>query len=103
MGLCFLGESDRIAVAEWGNDRISVFSPVGKFVCHAGVGVLDSPDTVACSAFFELVVADRWGLYVFSANGEVLHTMRGVRFSGVRVHGDSVFAVNNCGDCVVFA
>jgi hypothetical protein len=103
MGLCFLGKSRRIAVADWGNDRISVFSFKGYFIYHVGAGVLDNPKTVACSAFNELIVADRCGLFVFGANSEVLHTMRGVEFTGVKVHGDSVFAVKGCGECVVFA
>jgi hypothetical protein len=63
------------------------------------MGVLKKPEAVACSAFDELVVADDNGVFVFSADGEVLHTMQRVDFTGVAVHGDSVFAVGS--ECVV--
>jgi hypothetical protein len=81
---------------------VSVFSVEGEFVRHVGVGKLSNPTGVACSAFDELVAAD-WGNYrvvVFSASGEMLHTMRGV-FTGVAMHGGTIFA-QTLEKCVVF-
>jgi DNA-binding beta-propeller fold protein YncE len=104
-GLCFMSGHRHVAVADLNNNRVSVFSVEGEFVRHVGVGELSGPTGVACSAFDEIVVAD-WGKYrvvVFSASGEMLHTMRDGRFSGVAMHGGTIFAQNWTNDkCVVF-
>ncbi len=44
-GLCFMSGDRRVAVAECGNMRVSVFSVDGEFVRHrdVGVGVLSFP------------------------------------------------------------
>jgi DNA-binding beta-propeller fold protein YncE len=95
-GLCFMsGPGHRhIAVADYNNHRVSVFSVEGEFVRHVGVGELMYPSGVACSAFDEIVVAD-WRsnrVVVFSASGEMVHTMGGGYFSGVAMHGATIFA-----------
>jgi DNA-binding beta-propeller fold protein YncE len=103
-GLCFMSGHRDIAVADYYNCRVSVFSVEGEFVRHVGVGKLHFPYGVGCSAFDELVVAD-WGnnrVVVFSASGEVLHTMGDGSFSGVAIHGGTIFAQTYSDDyCVV--
>jgi DNA-binding beta-propeller fold protein YncE len=103
-GLCFMSGHRHVAVADFGNHRVSVFSVEGEFVRHVGVGELSYPKGVACSAFDEIVVAD-WGdrcVVVFSASGEMLHTMRGGAFTGVAMHGGTIFAQTYSEDkCVV--
>jgi hypothetical protein len=58
-----------------------------------------------CSAFDELVVAEHGNqrVAVLSSSGELLKTMgRGV-FTGVAVHGDTIFAFTyTTATCVVF-
>jgi tripartite motif-containing protein 71 len=106
-GLCFMSGHRHVAVADWsrGSDRISVFSVGGEFVRHVGVGKLRYPTGVACSAFDELVVAD-YGhdrVVVFSASGELLKTMGSGRFSGVTIHGGTIFAQDwNNAKCNLF-
>jgi hypothetical protein len=94
-----------VAVADYGNHRVSVFSVEGEFVRHVGDGKLRGPTGVACSAFDEIVVADYGNkrVVVFSASGEMLHTMGGGDFSGVAMHGGTIFAQTfNNDKCVVF-
>ncbi len=103
-GLCFMSGHRHVAVAENGNHRVSVFSVEGKFVRHVGVGKLSYPWGVACSAFDELVVASRGNnLVVFSASGEVLKTMAGSDFTGVAIHGGTIFAQDITNSkCILF-
>jgi DNA-binding beta-propeller fold protein YncE len=93
-GLCFMSGDRHVAVTEWGNDRVSVFSIDGEFVRHVGVDVLANPQGVASSAFDELVIADYGNstLRVFSSAGDLLASFGEGRFTGVVVHGGSVFA-----------
>jgi DNA-binding beta-propeller fold protein YncE len=94
-----------VAVADWDNHRVSVFSVEGEFVRHVGVGKLSRPHGVACSAFDELVVADLGNsrVVVFSVSGEVIHTMGDGSFSGVAMHDGTIFAQTySDGKCVVF-
>jgi DNA-binding beta-propeller fold protein YncE len=103
LGLCFMSGHRHVAVADCSNSRVSVFSVEGEFVRHVGVGKLDWPSGVACSAFDEIVVADTNNLrvVVFSAS-EVLHTMGGGDFTGVTMHGSTIFAQDYGSDrCVV--
>jgi DNA-binding beta-propeller fold protein YncE len=105
-GLCFTSGHRHVAVADAGNDRVSVFSVEGEFVRHVGVGELRHTHGVACSAFDEIVVADRGNLrvVVFSAS-EMLHTMRDGAFTGVAIHGATIFAQTYdvaSDECVVF-
>jgi hypothetical protein len=75
---------------------VSVFSIDGEFIRHVGVGILKNPQGVACSAFDELVVADTRNrrLRVFSATGDLLASVGEGRFTGVVVHGSTVFAAD---------
>ncbi len=103
-GLCFLSGHRHVAVADTGNHRVSLFSVDGEFIRHVGVGKLKHPSGVACSAFDEIVVAD-WGHYrvvVFSASGEMLHTMGGGVFTGVAMHGGTIFAQQQFAKCTLF-
>jgi DNA-binding beta-propeller fold protein YncE len=104
-GLCFMSGHRHVAIADYHNDRVSVLSVEGEFVRHVGVGVLRRPSGVACSAFDELVVADTDSrrVVVFSASGVMLHTMGCGTFSGVAVHGGTIFAQDLVDQkCIVF-
>jgi DNA-binding beta-propeller fold protein YncE len=94
LGLCFMSGHRLVAVADYRNCRVSVFSVEGEFDRHVGVGKLNWPAGVACSAFDELVVADRRNsrIVVFSASGEMLHTMGDGDFAGIAIHGGTIFA-----------
>ncbi len=104
-GLCFMSGHRHVAVADYGNGRVSVFSVEGEFVRHVGVGKLKWPYGVACSAYDELVVADNGNnrVVVFSASGELLKTMGSGRFTGVAIHGSTIFAQDNENSkCILF-
>jgi DNA-binding beta-propeller fold protein YncE len=105
VGLCFLPGHRHVAVTDGRNCRVSVFSVDGDFIRHVGVGELNYPQGVACSAYDELVVAD-YGhsrVVVFGASGEVLKTMGDGGFSGVAMHDGTVFAQDFVGEkCVLF-
>jgi DNA-binding beta-propeller fold protein YncE len=104
-GLCFMSGDRHVAVAESGNGRVSVFSIDGQFVRHVGVGVLKRPGGVACSAFDELVVADVGDdrVVVFSNVGELLMTFGDGAFTGVAIHGCTVFAQDHECRCVLWS
>jgi DNA-binding beta-propeller fold protein YncE len=95
-GLCFINDDRHIAVADSYNHRVSVFSVEGQFIRHVGVGMLRAPQSIACTAFDELVVADSGSRHVavFSASGGLIATspVDGVCV-GVAVHGSKVFAL----------
>jgi DNA-binding beta-propeller fold protein YncE len=103
-GVCFMsGGSQGVAVADSGNNRVSVFGVDGTFVRHVGVGVLESPIGVACSAFDELVVADIH-IQLFSASGVLLRSF-GDSFdiASVAIHGDTIFAQDKRGQkCMLY-
>jgi DNA-binding beta-propeller fold protein YncE len=105
-GLCFMSGYHHVAVADYFNHCVSVFSVEGEFVGNVGAGKLSGPVSVASSAFDELVVADDrddGGVVVFSASGDMLHTMEGGGFTGVVIHGGTIFAQTYGDDtCVVF-
>jgi DNA-binding beta-propeller fold protein YncE len=96
-GPCFMSDDRHVAVADCNNDRVSVFSVGGEFVRHVGVGVLQRPRGVACSAFDELVVADagHGRVVVFSASGEVGKAMDCACIAGVFIRSGTVFAKTN--------
>ncbi len=104
-GLCFMNGDHHVAVAEDGNNRVSVFSVKGKFIRHVGVGKLKNPRGVVCGAVDELAVAD-WGngrITVFTASGELLKTMKHGAFAGVAIDGGTVFAQDwSDHKCVIF-
>jgi hypothetical protein len=88
------------------NNRVSVFSVEGEFVRHVGVGVLKYPHGVACSASDELVVADAGSgrIVVFSASGELLTTVGCGAFTGVAIHGGTIFAQDHKNEkCFLFS
>jgi DNA-binding beta-propeller fold protein YncE len=87
-GVCFMSGDRHVAVAEWGNHRVSIFSIDGEFIRHVGVGVLCGPQGVAASAFDKLVVADTENrcLRVFSSAGDLLATVGEGRFTCVAMH-----------------
>jgi DNA-binding beta-propeller fold protein YncE len=99
-GVCFLSGDRHIAVADSDNSRVSVFGVDGSFVRHVGVGVLVSPDGVACSACDELVVADAGNgrVVLFDGSGEHAANMTIGRrkFFGVAIHGAAIFARARC-------
>ncbi len=104
-GVCFMSGDRHIAVADYKNDRVSVFGVDGAFVRHVGVGVLKAPTGVACSAFDELIVADHGNKCVrlFSSSGELLKTFGDGGFAGVAIHGSTVFVQDFNGEkCVLF-
>jgi DNA-binding beta-propeller fold protein YncE len=104
-GLCFMSGHRHVAVSDCFNRRVSVFSVEGEFVRHVGVGELKYPVGVACSDADETVVADydNFHVVVFSASGEMLRTMRHGDFSGVAMHGGTIFAQTYSDrKCVVF-
>ncbi len=55
------------------------------------------------SAFDELVIADKGRVVVFSASGETLQTMARGHFTGVAIHGGTIFA-QDCANskCILF-
>jgi DNA-binding beta-propeller fold protein YncE len=104
-GLCLLSDNRHVAVADFNNRRVSVFSLDGDFVRHVGVGTLKDPIGVACTADDELVVADCSNacLVVLNLSGEVLMTTgsSGSGVAGVAVHGGTIFAQHRSPECVV--
>jgi DNA-binding beta-propeller fold protein YncE len=110
--LCVMSCGRRVAVADRTacRGRVSVFTVDGAFVRDrdVGAGVLYGPLGVACSAYDELVVADRCHrcVRVFSDVGELLVTFGEGDFTGVAVHERTaaVYAQDCVGQrCVVFS
>jgi DNA-binding beta-propeller fold protein YncE len=103
-GLCFMNGRHHVAVADFLNRRVSVFSVDGEFIRHVGVGRLTFPTGVACSAFDELVVADtgNYRVAVFSGSGELLKSMGYGHFTGVAIHGGTIFAQDQRSAHVLF-
>jgi hypothetical protein len=85
-----------VAVVDEVNKRVSVFDVDGTFVRHVGVGALGDPYGVACSAFDELVVADKClnecCVLVFNDTDEVLMAFGCARFTGVALFGSTLYA-----------
>jgi sugar lactone lactonase YvrE len=108
--LCFMSGHRHVAVADSNNHRVSVLSVEGDFIRHVGVGELHRPYGVACSAFDELVVAHAGNLHagnsrvsVFRASGELLETMGRGDFTGVAIHGGTIFAQDyDNARCILF-
>jgi DNA-binding beta-propeller fold protein YncE len=92
VGLCILSSNRHIAVAERENHRVSVFNIDGAFIRHVGVGEVNSPAGIACSAFDELVVVDVYNrrIVVYDACGKLAKSFGDwfEFFSGVALHGD---------------
>jgi hypothetical protein len=83
-----------------------VFFLDGLFDRHIGLGVLRWPSGVACADSGELVVADTGNRCVrlFGDTDELLLTFGDGDFTGVAVHGTTVFA-QDCSNyrCVVWS
>jgi DNA-binding beta-propeller fold protein YncE len=92
-GLCFMSDDRFFAVAEYSNCRVSLFSVSGEFVRHVGGNVFGVVEGVACSAYDELVVADKGHdrLVLFSAGGEIFKTIACGNVLGVALHCGTVF------------
>jgi hypothetical protein len=102
-GVCFMPDHRRVAVAD--RRRVSVFDVDGSLVRHVGEGVLDGPESVACSAWGELVVTcgRHRCVRVFSDLGDVVTTLGDSDFAAVTVHGSTVFAQDHENEvCVVW-
>jgi hypothetical protein len=71
-----------------------VFGIDADLIRLVGVGVLKEPVGIACSALDELVVADTGdrGIVVLSDVGELLMTFGSADFSGVTLHGSTLWA-----------
>jgi hypothetical protein len=96
--LCFMCGDRRVAIVDYAGHakHVHVFSIDGTFIRAVGAGVLEAPNGIACSAYDELVVSDRFvkTLYVFSDTGDLLKTLRsGMEAMGVAIYGCSVFAL----------
>ncbi len=93
-GVCFMAGDVLVAVADFGNNRVSVFSLHGAFVRHVGVGVLSECSAVACSAADELVVADTGNacVRIFSSSGHLVNSLGSGIFTGVAVRDAAIFA-----------
>ncbi len=99
-------------MSDFDDCRVVVFTLDGDFIRAVGLGLLQRPRGVACSAFDELVVADTDNrcLRVFSGSGDLLDTiavgssMLGAAIGGVAVHGGCVYAQDTRGErCFVFS
>jgi tripartite motif-containing protein 2/3 len=108
-GVCFVAVDgvQCIAVAEYWNARVSVFTLAGDFVRHVGVGHLKNPQGVACSAANELLVADYdvSAILMFNDAGVLVDAVGRGWFTGVAVHADgtAMFAQDlGSQECVVF-
>ncbi len=88
LGLCFMSDERHVAVADIYNCRVSVFGVDGDFIRHVGDGAAYTPHGVACSAYDELVVADRANraVVVLDDSGKEVKTMARGRFSGAAMH-----------------
>jgi hypothetical protein len=94
--VCFMACHRRVAVAEDGARKcIAIYSIDGAFQRTVGAGVLSRPTGVACSAFDELVVADK-GLrcvVLFTADGDVARRIgRDEPFLSVALHSATIYA-----------
>jgi sugar lactone lactonase YvrE len=92
-GVCFMCDGRRVAVADAYLCRVSVFDIDGSLVRHIGEGVLNGAVSVACSAFDELVVADRgnYCVRVFSDVGDVLMTFGSGGIRTIAIHESVVY------------
>ncbi len=112
--LCVMGTTRRIAVTDFENHRISVFSTEGVFDRHVSAGELCHPHGIACTETgHELIVTTcgcRRTLLVLRDSGELLHKLKasGVYekedvFTSIAMHGDRIFAhLLKANACVVF-
>jgi hypothetical protein len=92
-GLCFTCSERHVAVADSGNNRVSVFRTDGAFVRHVGDDVLRSPQSVASSVYDELVVADTGNrcVRVFNDMGHLAMTFGDANVTGVALYRSTVF------------
>jgi hypothetical protein len=94
-----------VAVANGGSNCVSVFSVGGDFIRHVGVGALRHPVGTAVSAFDELVVVqyagtDVWVFTTIADDPEPICARS--MFTGVALHGGTVFLMTRDGWCLTF-
>jgi hypothetical protein len=103
LGLCFIGGTGQIAVADHDAHCVAVFTLDGEFVRNVAHDKLVEPADVACSATGDLVVgAFGSKCVVFSASGEMLHEFGDFDFGRVAIHGSAVFALTVTERTVMF-
>ncbi len=103
--LCFMPGHRHVAVADYTNSRVCVFSVEGEFVRHVGLGKLRLPYGVVCSAFDELVVAYTGNkrVVLFRASGELLKMVGAGDFAVVAIHANTIFTQHYFDfKCIVF-
>lgn len=73
-GLQFTPDGSFVIVAEYYNNRLSLFTVTGEFVRCVGVGILRSPQDVGFTSSGDLLVADcnNHRICVFSPDGSTL-------------------------------
>lgn len=73
-GIRFTPDGSHILVAESHNQRLSMFTLAGAFVCWIGDGVLKSPVDVDFASNGDILVADSYihRIFVFSPDGDTL-------------------------------
>jgi hypothetical protein len=83
-----------VAVADSYNNRVSVFSVHGIWLCNIGVGVLKLPAGVACSSDGEMLVGDVGNvcMRLFNYSGTLVQTVGYGCFTGVAIFGNDVYA-----------
>jgi hypothetical protein len=88
--VCFMADHRSIAVADFGNQRVSVLSVDGEFRRHVGADRLIVPVSLACSLFDELFVSSSDSVTIFLPDGLVLRTVANISgylaIHGTRVH-----------------
>jgi DNA-binding beta-propeller fold protein YncE len=103
LGLCFIGKTGQIAVANSGTDCVAVFTLEGKFIRYIKHDKLVAPADVASSAAGELVVgAFGSKVFVYSASDEMLHDFGDCFFGRVAIHGGAIFVQSCKGLTTVF-
>lgn len=54
----FTPDARHLIIAERRNNRLSVFTPLGEFLCHIGAGVIDNPHDIDFADNGDLIVPE---------------------------------------------
>jgi hypothetical protein len=100
--LCFMSGDRHVAASDHRHNCVCIFSVDGAFVRHIKSPVFGVwwPGGIACSAFDELVVADRClrRIYILGPDDTLLTSLteggRESRFSAMTMNGSSVIAAD---------